>query len=306
LRKPSSYFSKEFMERIVPLYIDTFENGRTANEYFSYVCLLCDYLEKDFLEITELDAQKYYNYLITKYHEEQITRKTINVRFASYKRLARFICETDLLSGYKNPFYRIKKVPVDDAVSSVHVVPWSDLDMIMTAAEDSDMMYLILALAGRCCFSLTEITKLKTSMLTIDGDRVYVSFPQKDDYSGMCVRLLPADVSKLMIDYLKTAIIYSEYGYIFYNQHKNPITARNVDAAVEKIVRKSGVKKQYTIKDFRTRCAIDMKLAGVSDGDIADYMNIGERRIGDYARATQFARQCPADLVNYSLKKGEK
>ena len=306
MRKPSKYFSKTFLEQVIPSYLETFDNDRTANEYFSEACRISEYLEKDFLDITELDAQHYYEYLFSLYHEGKITRKTINLRFSTCKRLASFIHECNVVSDYKNPFYRIKKIPVDDDVSSTRVVPWRDLDKIMTTAEEDSMMYLILALAGRCAFTLTEIVKLKKSMISIDGDKVYVSFSRKDDYYAPCIRALPADVSTLMIDYLNSAIIYSEYGYIFYNQHKNPITARNIDKAVEKLVKKSGVEKRYTIKDFRTRCIVDMKLVGVTDEDIADYINVGERQVGAYATAAYFAKQCPADLVNYSLKKGDK
>jgi len=307
MRKPSSYFSKTFLEQVIPYYLETFEKDRTANEYFSYACLLCDYLEKDFLEITELDAQRYYNHLLSKYHAEQISRKTINLRFSSYKRLAGFIHDLNLVPDYNNPFYRIKKITTSDDISHMCIIPWEDLDKIMSAAKDDDMMYLILALASRCAFTLTEIIKLKKSMITVDGDYVYVTLPIKDEYAGTNVRMLSSDVSQLMISYLETATIYSEYGYLFYNQHRNPITARNVDSAVQRIVRNSGVDRTYTIKDFRTKCIIDMKNAGVSNSVVASYVDVEEDRIKYYARAASSVyRTCPANLVNYRLMKGEK
>ena len=302
MRKPSIYFKDDFLNRIVPLYIESIRNPRTANEYFSYTCLLCDYLEKDFLEINEADAQKYYDYLYSKYYSEELNRKTINVRFASYKRLAGFICEHHLSPGYSNPFSRIKRIPINDDVSAIHVISMTDLDKVMSEAKPDPMMYLILALAGRCAFRLSEITGLKESMIQISDEKVYVTFPRKSDYDYPDVRLLPDDVSKLMIDYLKNIIYFSDSKYLFYNESNRPITSRNVDSAVERYVKRAGLSHKYTIKDIRTRCIIDMKNAGLPNELIADYTKLQVHRIKSYDNAARAAKTCPADLVNYQLK----
>lgn len=302
MRKPSLYFEEDFLNRILPLYFDTKKNSRTANEYFSYICLLCDYLEKDFIKITEADALKYYEYLYSKYYSGNLSRKTINVRFAAYKNLALFICEKNLLPEYKNPFHQIKRIPTSNDISVGHVISMTELDKIMSEARSDKMMYLILALAGRCAFKLSEIISLKMSMIQILDGRAYVNFPKKSEYHNLDVRMLPDDVSELMIDYLETVTFYSEEKFLFYNEHYRPITSRNIDSAVEKFVKHSGINCRYTIKDIRTRCIIDMKNSGLPDNLIADYTNLQVRHIKNYDNAARAAMDCPPDLINYQLK----
>lgn len=302
MRKPSPFFKEEFLEHIVPLFMDSMKNIATANEYYSYVCQLCDYLEKDFLEITELDVQKYYEDLLSRYYKKELSRKTINVRFAAFKRLASFICEENLCKGYTNFFTAVKKIPTSDDVAVTQIISMSDLDKIMSAAKSDEMMYLILALAGRCAFTLSDIISLKEKMIQILDGRVYVTFPRKNEYATADVRMLPADVSKLMEAYLEKVIFLSPEKYLFYNKHGKPITRRNIDSAVERLVKKAALEHRYTIKDIRSRCIVDMKNAGLPEDIIADYTSLQVQRIRNYDNAARAAKECPADLVNYQLK----
>lgn len=299
---PSTYFSDTFNNRIIPVFLKTIGNKGTAREYYSYIRLLCNYLEKDFLDIDESDARSYFSYLCGRTIADGFSRKTINVRFACYRTIGRFIEEQRLIEGYKNPFLEIERAPVDDNVSIVRVISMSDLDKIMTAASSNPMMYLILALSGRAGLTLSSILRIRINNIEISNERVYLCFPPQNDFEDETIVQLPQDVGILMQNYLQTFTAYGNTGHIFYNQHHRPLTARNVDAAIDRIVKASGVPHHYTLKDIRTRCIIDLINSGIDPTNIAKYVGLSIDRVKMYTNAASVANSCPADLVSYQLK----
>lgn len=297
MRAASTYFSKDF-ENIMKSYLSTVKNPRTAKEYWGYVCLLCDYLEMDFLDIKPEHAQQYINHLYNRYQQETLSRKTINVRLSCYKMVSAFIASY-YNDCYENPFEAIRVAPIDANVSIGHVPSMSDMDSIMTAAKTmGDMYYLIIALASRCGMSVKEITELTVQNIkeTATGTLTILLESKKGDVRFMP---LPTDVSNIMAAYLDTCNI--ERGHIFLNGHKNPITAKNIEVAVKKIIESSGIDRHYTMRDFRTRAIVDMKKCGVDDGVLSEYIGISSSRIVRFNNVVSQVGDCPADLVNYQL-----
>lgn len=301
MRKFSPFFSPRMKNTILPDYIASISNAKTANEYVSYACLICDYLEKDFLEITHDDAQNYFAYLITKYNMQSLSRKTINVRLFGCNKLARFIIDNNYDDSFSNPFTRIRKFSIDDNVSPIHVISMEELDIIMTTASRDEMLYLILALASRCAFTVTEITRIRYEYIEKIDDITYICFPPKNDLAKEDIRRLPEDVNVLMSRYLDHFFGDNSTGPIFYNKHGRPLTIHNIDVYFSKLMDETGIKRRYTMKDLRTRAIIDLKNAGLLNDTIAKYTGLSEERVKMYNRAASIAQRCPADLVSYRL-----
>lgn len=292
------YYSEKTSGTLLPIFFQNYTNRRTSIEYSNYIGALCMYLKKDFLNITPEDAKKYYSYLYSKHVSGQISQQTINTRFSCYRTFGRFICENALHEGYSNPFLKICPETVDDNIKISNVPTMQELDVIMTSC-DSDMYYLILALAGRAAMRASEILHIRCEDISIDGGTVIIETYRKNANSNSLV--LPEDVSALMIKYLENYVAYDEAHYLFYNKHHNPLTARNLDSAIKRIVERSGVSHHYTLKDIRSRAIVDMKNANIDEDTISSYVGITKMRVSMYSNAAHAVRPCPADLVNYRL-----
>lgn len=292
------YYSEKTSGTLLPMFLQNYTNRRTSTEYSNYIGALCMYLKKDFLDITSEDAGKYYGYLCSKHVNGQISQQTINTRFSCYRTFGRFICENALHDGYSNPFTKICPDTVNDNVSISNIPTMQELDRIMNSC-DSDMYYLILALAGRAAMRASEILHIRCEDILIEGNTVIIETHRKNADSNSLV--LPEDVSALMVNYLENYVAYDEDHYLFYNKYHNPLTARNLDSAIKRIVERSGVSHHYTLKDIRSRAIVDMKNANIDEDTISNYVGITKMRVGMYSNAAHVVRPCPADLVNYRL-----
>ena len=300
MRPASKFFSEEF-ENLFHTFLASLSHSRTAAEYWGYTCLLCDYLEKDFLDIDESDARRYIDSLYVRYQQGQLSRKTINVRLSSYKSVAGFL-ETYYNDCYINPFANIPLVPVDLNVTIGHVPSMVEMDAIMSCAKNyGSMYYLILALASRCGLSLTEIVGLTVQNILETSSGTLTIVMEKKKGATRYVPL-PVDVSGIMKEYMSS---FPTSGALFINQHGNPITRKNIESAVNKIIEASGIERHFTMRDFRTRAIVDMKKCGVDSTSLSEYAGISEAHIYRFNKVVEQVGECPADLVNYQLNKLE-
>ena len=302
MREPSIYFSDEFKKTIFPEYLSSVKNARTRTEYFRNVCILCDYVKKDFLSLSEEDASSFVSYMTERYHSGTMSRKTINLRISCYSSVSRFISDTYEELGFTNPFRDIIRPEVDDSIPIARIPSMEQMDLIMSASVNHSPFYLILALAGRSALSATNIIRLTTNNLFEENGALYVRYESKDHKKEDLVVRLPEDVAALMRRHIESMDHVDAKGHLFYNKHKHPMTLTNLDTGIRKIVKESGVDGDFTIKDIRSRAILDMRSAGAEPVDIAQYTGLSNLRIHSFAKASAMLRECPADLVNYRLK----
>lgn len=300
MRAPSEYFSTDFMNRIWPAFRLEIKSAGTATEYFSVLCGISDYLQMDFLSISTEDALRYIGYLRERYHNGNLAIRTINMRIAVLRKMGSFIVERGLVKGYSDPFITINQEPVDDSVPVTRFPSIREFDAILSAAKNDDRMYLILALAGRVGLNASKIIKLHRNHLVEIEGRLCICLRAKNVLEKDQVIVLPEDVRNLVVHYIETHP--SSDGLLFHNKHGRPLSLRNLDAAIAGILSASGVENNYTIKDFRTRAIIDLKNAGVSDSTVCEYVGISALRVSAFSKAAGIVGDCPADLVNFSLK----
>lgn len=301
MRVPSEYFSTEFKE-ILKCFCQSILNKGTEKNYYANICQLCDYLQKDFLEIKPEDAERYMQYMYTRYHMGELSRRTSNTRLSTFKSLSKYIEENYEEYGFVNPFADLKATSFDANVSITRVPGMSELDAIMSVAKENDTTYLIFALAERATLSISNIVSINRNNMTVDPDCIILHFDSSNGFKEPFSIVLPSDVDLLMRDYLEKHPPEDGSGYVFFNKHHRPITVKNIETLVNQVVEKSGVAHKYTLKDFRTRGIIDMKKAGVPTPNISEYTRLSQYRIDKYSLAASFAGNCPADLVNYELK----
>lgn len=298
----SQYFSETFIDCFLR-FSHSLRSKRSVQEYLGSCRIICDYLHKDFLEITETDADQFFQYMRQRIQEGSLKLTTLNGRLSVYNAVSKFISESSPELGFENPFYCQMRYDYTAAIRPSTIPSLKEIDSVMEAAkEESPMYYLILSLAFRVALSATDIVSLKTSDLQVIDDRMTIVFPSRKQFSPDRVIPLPEDVSCLLEDYISALSYKDEIGHLFYNKFKNPLTVRNLDSMIAKLVKKSGLQNKYTLKDFRSRAILDMLKASMQNDvppqSVANYVGIKDLRLNSYVSAKNIVEECPADLVN--------
>ena len=297
-----AYYSDVF-KKILSEYLSQVRNDRTAYEYEGYLMLLCNYCKKDFLDIKEADTRSFFNFMESKRQDGTLSGKTICVRLSCYRALTRYIQKEYDHLELQNAFESIKRPDVSDEISKINIPTMEELDQVLSAAKKEPMYYCILALATRLALSATNILKLTTHNIQVINDRVVLQISQESKRKEEFFVKLPEDVVLILSDYMDTLgeDQLDAAGHLFYNRHGHPMTLKNLDDGITRILKRSGLIKKYTMKDFRTRAVLEYANAGATEHEIIDHTGLGELRIRSFYRAAGTLRECPADLVNYRL-----
>lgn len=300
MRKLYSFAAKEFIY-YYEITLRGLNKERTKDEYTGYINLLCNYLNKDFLEISEKDAQKYFSYLNEQYRKEKLSRKTICVRLSCYNKVASCISEQD--EEYKNPFELIPRPKVDNnKINPLNVPSVEELDTLLALAKKNYMLYTILCLASRVALSSENIVNLNTSKIVREKEKIVLICPPKNDFQKERFIVLPSDVSKVLNTYIQS-IEPDENGSIFFNKHHKPLTVRNLDQYVSDLVKESGITKKYSLKDFRTRAILEIEDGGATEDVISEYIGLAPTRVRDFISAKGLLKdRCPAELSVISIR----
>lgn len=303
LREFNQYCSKEFKDYFYNYSFS--KNKNTKNEYISYINILCGYLEKDFLNITPDDAQRFLNYMNSKRADGKLNKKTINVRLACYNGLAMYIL--DKRKNYYNPFSKLTRHVVKNELDLDNVPSYEELDAILTEAKKDPKDYAILALATRCALAASEILRLDTKSVIRDGDKnIQLHIKSSSDFENDTFILLPDDVRDIVNNYIdKYSIDLDKKSPLFLNQRKNPMSIQNVDQLVKKLTSKCNL-EQYTLKDFRASAIADMINAGATMEEVSQYTGLKFQRLEMFyknlsAIKNSDKRVCPPGLVNFRL-----
>ena len=299
------FFIEKFNEYL-SVFCASLKNQRTAIEYCRCISLICTHFKKDFLEITRDDAITFFSYMENRVALGTLKKSTVNSRNSCYNKVANFITERYPDSGYANAFATIPSMRgVKNNISPSRIPSMSDIDALLSHAPSS-MYYLIFCLAFRVALSASDIIGLKAKNVQKIDDNYCIHYPAKNKFSPDRVVVLPRDIESLLSKYISELSYLDEEGHLFYNEHKNPLTLRNLDAAFERALKASEIKERYTLKDFRSRSILDMVSAtiknGVDTSIVGPYVGIKDLRLETYVSAHTIVNECLADLVNIQIK----
>lgn len=270
------------------------QKPRTAEEYLASICKICDYLKKDFLEITSSEAEEYYEHLLHEESAGKINKRTIKARFVAYNQLAKFIEKgypdaitynafEDIILPITNEEFKLQRIPT-----------FEELDALLTAAKTDEQTFLILCLLIRVGLSARQIIVLnKESIIKVGDDLAIITKIKEKEH----IMILPDDLQKKVSEY--TAI--SSDGFFFHNKWGNRLTERNLDAILKKYAKEAGIEKNLSVKDLRNRAILEMFHAGASAKDIEEYTGLHTLRVNQFAEAANIIKECPPNLVNFRI-----
>lgn len=300
MREFCEYCSEDFTHHFYNCMVS--KNTNTRTEYIGYINLLCNYLCKDFQDITYEDASKYLNYMNSKRIDGKLTRRTITVRLACYNTVALYLEEK--CEDYRNPFSKLVRPEVRQEFDANRIPSMEELDLLFSEAQKDPQDFLVLALATRVGLSAANILRLTTKSIvkdTSDGS-ISLHFEPKSGFSKDTYVRLPEDVRDILVSYIE----YKNYDDsdehpLFINKWKRPLTIQNVDQLIKRLTDKCGL-EDYTLKDFRNRAILEMVNAGASMEEMSEYTGLKRLRLEKFfENKSLVSRACPAELVNYRL-----
>ncbi len=247
------------------IYQETLKSAQSKREYFFAVKDVCTYSRKSFLEINQIDAQAYFNYLRTT----RLKASTITARQAKLRSISNFFMRQakllDIDYAY-NPFANINFMPETSFyIDSSHVPDMEALDSLLSRASSDPELYLVLALVIKCGLSTGEICQIRMSDFFLDS----IGYPYlKINFKG---KIRDIKISSDVVDILNVYTSFkSPVTYLFENRNKRPLRVRDLERHYQKLF--SDV--DYTLSDIRNGAIAAMLAQGIPQASVAAYLGI--------------------------------
>ena len=305
MRKESIYMSEFFLNEIFPAFATKFKAETTVNEYFSAMCLYCDYMKKDFLDETFDDAISYSNYLKSKISDGSFATSTYIVRLSSYRAMEDFL--TKFYPGVLSdtPWHKIQRPHLDSSISPERIPSITQLDMLLEKSKDlGTMWYVLISLVIRCALTANEVISLKKSDFQIEGDHMYLHLDTKRrdvKFTKERQLRLTDDVRELIEKHIATMEYCDDSGHLFYNNRKKALSQKNLQDALHKL--QADLPFCFSIGSIRSRAILELLSASSDPAAVAQFADISSMRIASFVEAAGLVddKRAVNDFVNISV-----
>lgn len=308
MRKPSEYMTEYFIEDIFPAFSNTIKAERTKVEYFSAICLYCDFMQKDFLEQTMNDALDYTMSLTAKISDGKFSKTTLVTRISCYRKLEEFIRDFYGEDMCKRCWAKIQMPSLDSSISKDRIPSVEDIDILLDNAKSEGFMwYVIISLVVKCALTASELVNIRRDNFINEHGEVYIYLADKGrpvNFQEKRYMKMPKDMRDLFLSYIVT--VPKDSDVIFFNNAGRPLTLKNIDDALKRMY--AGYKKKYTIKDIRSRGILEM-LASTDDPQaVGEYVGLSQLRMKSFVEAAGLVddKHTVADLNNIIIKPYER
>ena len=303
----SSYFS-DVTIKCLNEYVGETKSPRVAEERWAVIRGLCNFCEKDFFDLDGEDVDRYFSTMYRKVQSGGLKMKTVNIRKSVCNTFTQFVMQNHPeYSIPENWFLNLPSPSIAEGISADNIPSLAEIDLLLGKAKEEPMFYLILTMAFRCALTASEIVGiLRSNVQTLDGV-LCLRYPKTATTKERAVEL-PSDVAQLLVDYMSSVEQSDSLGHIFFNSKGNPLTIRNLDFAVERLLVASGVGDKYTLQDLRSRAILDMTSAALRESDptkrgakvaaVSNYVDLKGLRLNAYIDAVGLVRDslCPANF----------
>lgn len=298
-----TYLTPLFENEIWTLFIKTLHTKKSKSDYYAIVKDITSYLKKDFLQISEADAQSYFNHLLLLASNGKQSLKTIKVKLARLKSISNFILRNSYLfelqqTYQRNPFQRVSLPQTEEYLTSRNVPDIDEMNEILHKAEKNEQLYLILCMMVRCGISAGEICTLK-----------YEDFIQdKNGNVGIeyCYRnvkryiKLPEDILTMIQEFIgDTEVAHS--AYLFHNRRGNPLRIRDLERLYLKYL-PAEESPHFTLSDIRNGAAAYMLVCGASENEVARYIGIAPEWMRRFDRIVPELYVAAVDYTNIRVR----
>lgn len=299
----SAFASTKLKTQIWPDFIAHFKSETTKASYQSDVDEIMDYIEKDFLDIEEEDADRYFRWMKDKIKKGGLHSSTLSKKCRELHSLAEFICENrekyEMSVNFQDTY--AKYLPyVSKQEKQAKSVPVKDIDRLLHVTRNDIMAYCMIVFMYRAGLSSTELCNLKTDDFVIYENGMFATVKGRRE---MCY--IPKDLETVLDQYLKDRerkLIKMEKNctFLFFNKRGNPLNTMYISRLLKKYTDRAGV-PNYSAQSIRNTCAFTMASYGATGAQTAKQLGITTTQIARYngmAYRDNYGQKSANDLVH--------
>ena len=274
----SSYFTQKKMQEIWNNFICHFKNDNTAASYQSDLTEIMEFLQKDFLEISQEDAKKYYDMQRKKVDGKKLQPSTLAKKIRELNSFSSYIEENRELFQV-SPVYTNHFAPYLKQINKIskfaNSIPAEHIDRLLDAAQENSMAYCIMSLSFRMGLTSTEILNLRPQSFAEYDNGVYVQIIGRQEAS-----YVPEDVYKILLNYMNSRDS-SDHEFLFYNSRGNKLNTMYISRMMKKYTQMAGI-PAYSAEALRNSCLYTMFSYHASPQQVAKEMGVTDSQIHRY------------------------
>lgn len=253
-----------------------FRSGTTVGSYYSDITEACNYLEKNFIDISPVDVKILFDWFSQRVEAGEIKPATMAKKFREYHSLAQYLCEHrkkyEIQVDYEDFFYPyLTQVAKQEKFAKA--IPIEEIDKLFHAAQEDLMVYLIFMLLFRVGLSSTELIEIKFRDIEQYADGIYVWIQNRKE---ACY--LTEDVVEVLNEYISQR---EEYEYLFYNRSGRALNTMYISRMMKKYTTIAGI-PPYSAETLRNSCGFTMYAYGAKNKQVAKQLGITQMQIKRY------------------------
>ncbi len=279
----SKYLEDTFKNRIWPLFSAQFRTQNARAAYWNIVCQICNFLEKDFLDITAADAQNFFDALSSGDFKMKSGKRysvgSIFIFHSQLRAVSNFIVEnynTFRDISYTPPFTFTRVEEPEQTLSYSYILSISDLKRILNSMRGS-YLYLVMSLSFRLGLGTNDLIHLAPSDVQVaKNGRLVLVLDARSRSKKPRYLAVPEDLVPDLTAHLET--VPSTAKTLFSNSRRSPLTRKTLDYIIKKATEKIGY-KNVTLQRIRSSAGHHMSAAGATSSSVAIQLGINERWI---------------------------
>lgn len=283
----------------------TLKSQQAKNDYKREIIRFMEYIEKDFLNVTRIDCERYVKFLKDKVHDKVFTTATIEKKVSYLMSFFNYLEKNkdkyQLPEYFSNHFKNIEKPEASREVSLDKIISLNELDKLIDVAKNNLRNYAAYMLIFTTGIKLNELLDLKWLQFIEDQEGNVGIKLINNDTSIRYIKVHP-DVWDLLLQYKESSKIANPI-YVFHGLKGQKLTARTFQYSLEKDCEKAGIAK-YSLRDLRHSHIFYSLNANAPKELIAKQQNWSNILYADrYKKYENFLlKESPFDFLNFSLK----
>ncbi|MDO5382730.1 MAG: site-specific integrase [Eubacteriales bacterium] len=282
--------SAEFEEKIW-VYYETNLLPATRKKYWNIIRNFDKVIGHDPLRLTLDESKEYYNYLINRINNNNLSYSTAVTRLSTIRSICDFIENYSNAHGlkYTNFFKEISLPEEDKTIEEEDIPTIKEIDSILKVIKKNkdDKAFLIISLVVKCALTNNEISGLNYENIVMDTlGNLCINIPPKGRGRVSRFIKLSDDVARLLDKYINENSINT--GPIFINKRKSRIKPRDTQRMMEKYcdicIKEKKIKRRYTMQSLRHAAFTYMLKGGATKEQLADYAGITTKWMTRYEK----------------------
>ncbi|QZY56945.1 tyrosine-type recombinase/integrase [Crassaminicella profunda] len=291
-------------KEIINSFVSRLEKEKSRKDYKRDLQHFVEFIEKNFLQATLEDCEKYITDIKLKVSEKKLAITTAEKLYSQLYSFFNYLEENEHIPY--NHFKNISKPTASRNISKEKIIMWEDLDKLISILKTFNQRdYAILMLIFTSGLTLNEAVNLKWNQFVIDDTgNIGIVFITK---RGKRYTKVHKDTWNLLQKYRNSlADLITQDSNVFLNNRGNKITGRWVRMVLKKACIEAELDHEYTPRDLRHTLAAHTLKRGASSRQVKQQLGWSNENLAQrYLYTIQQLDDNAIDYLNFNLKKDD-